>query len=207
MALYAFDGTWTRDEVIVSRLLDVIEHDIAPLTQAGVRRGDKVFGAAVLRKSDGTLVVAGTNQETGCPLWHGEVTTIRELHELPAAERPDPKECLFLSTHEPCSLCLSAITWAGFDNFYYLFSYEDSRDDFGIPHDLRILDEVFGCPKGAYAAENAYWTSHDIVELAGSLDTVEGNRFRQRLGHLQTLYAEMSRTYQSSKDDHEIPLA
>jgi len=33
----------------------------------------------------------------------------------------------------------SAITWTGFDNFYYLFSYTDTKDAFNIPHDLKIL--------------------------------------------------------------------
>jgi tRNA(Arg) A34 adenosine deaminase TadA len=141
----------------VSRLLEVIENHIAPLTWEGVRRGDKIFGAAILRRSDGSVVVAGTNEETQCPLWHGEVVAIRKFHEMAAAERPSPKECLFLSTHEPCSLCLSAITWSGFDNFHYLFSYEDSRDDLAIPHDLRILEEVFGCADGYYRSTNVYW--------------------------------------------------
>ena len=57
---------------------------------------------------------------------------------------------IFLATHEPCSLCLSAITWTGFDNFYYLFSHEDSRDSFAIPHDLKILKEVFTLDPGGY---------------------------------------------------------
>ncbi len=196
-----------RPETFASRLLDVIENEIAPLTQAGVGRGDKVFGAAILRKSDTSLVVAGTNEETDCPLWHGEVVAIRRFHELPAAERPSPRECLFLSTHEPCSLCLSAITWSGFDNFHYLFSYEDSRDDFAIPHDLRILDEVFGCADGSYRSTNAYWESHDIVELIEALNSPEQDGLRARVARLRELYAEMSETYQSSKGSAEIPLA
>ncbi len=191
---------------LVARLLDVVEKDIAPLTDVGVRRGDKVFGAAVLRKSDGALVVAGTNEETQCPLWHGEVTAIRRFHELPASTRPKPRECLFLSTHEPCSLCLSAITWAGFDNFYYLFSYEDSRDDFAIPHDLKILDEVFGCEDGGYIAENAYWKSRDIVESIRHLNETDRAPLLDRVRHLRGLYAEMSRLYQHSKSGNEIPL-
>lgn len=196
-----------QSETLASRLLDVVENEIAPLTQAGVRRGDKIFGAAILRKSDTSLVVAGTNEETECPLWHGEVVAIRRFHELPTADRPSPRDCLFLSTHEPCSLCLSAITWAGFDNFHYLFSYEDSRDDFAIPHDLRILEEVFGCPGGSYRHTNAYWKSHDIVELIDSWGSPAQDGLLARVAHLRKLYASMSEVYQSSKGTGDIPLA
>lgn len=192
---------------LAARLLDVVENHVAPLTRAGVRKGDKIFGAAILRKSDGALVVAGTNEETECPLWHGEVVAIRRFHELRARERPGPEACLFLSTHEPCPLCLSAITWAGFDNFYYLFSYEDSRDDFDIPHDLQILEEVFGCAEGNYLPTNAYWRSHDIVKLIESFEGPEKHELRERVTRLKKLYAAMSETYQASKGAGKIPLA
>ena len=43
---------------LAGRLLDVIEHDILPLTERGVADGNKVFGAAILRKSDLSLVIA-----------------------------------------------------------------------------------------------------------------------------------------------------
>jgi len=44
---------------ICSRCLDVIEHDVIPMTRSGVAAGNKVFGAAILRKSDLSLVIAG----------------------------------------------------------------------------------------------------------------------------------------------------
>ena len=88
---------------------------------------------------------------------------------MPKAERIDTKDCIFLATHEPCSLCLSAITWTGFDNFYYLFSHEDSRDSFAIPHDLKILKEVFTLDPGGYNAENAYWKSFSLRRLVREL--------------------------------------
>lgn len=91
---------------LLSAFLDCIETQIIPLTAAGVLKGSKVFGAAVLRKSDLSVVVAQTNDETGCPLWHGEVNTIRHFYSLKREERPSAKECVFLTTHEPCSLCL-----------------------------------------------------------------------------------------------------
>jgi tRNA(Arg) A34 adenosine deaminase TadA len=73
------------------------------------------------------------------------------------AKRPDTKDCIFIATHEPCSLCLSAITWTGFDNFWYLFSYTSTKDAFNIPHDLKILDEVFAVKNGNYRRENSFW--------------------------------------------------
>ena len=191
---------------LIDRMLQTIEEDIVPLTRQGVRAGNKVFGAAVLRKSDLSLVVAGTNNETANPLWHGEVHTLKLLYELPRSARPAPADCLFLSTHEPCSMCLSAITWAGYDNFHYLFSHEDSRDDFAIPHDLRILKEVFRLDPGGYARTNAYWTSAGVMGLIAACGPDEKAGFLARVDALKRAYAEMSDFYQASKTDGEIPL-
>ena len=145
-------------------MLTVLREDVLPLTQQGVREGNKVFGAAVLRKASLELVIAGPNEEARNPLLHGEISCLNRYWSLPRESRPPPAECLFLSSHEPCPMCLSAIAWSGFDNFYYFFSYEDSRDEFEIPHDLTILAEVFRCPDGAYADANAYWKSHHLLD-------------------------------------------
>ena len=184
------------------RFLDVIEHDVVPLTRAGVTRGDKVFGAAILLESDLSLVVAATNRETENPLFHGEVATLNAFYELPAAMRPATGDCLFLSTHEPCSLCLSAITWTGFDNFYYLFGYEDTRDAFNIPHDLKILSEVFGIENGDYSRENAFWRCHGIDDLVDG----ENEEAKERFARLRGLYDDLSSIYQASKGERDIPL-
>ena len=190
------------DDELAARFLDVIEHDVVPLTRAGVERGDKVFGAAILRKSDLSLVIAGTNRETENPLFHGEVATLNAFYEMPAETRPPSADCLFLSTHEPCSLCLSAITWAGFDNFFYLFGYEDTRDAFNIPHDLKILSEVFGIENGAYVRENTFWRSRGIDELVDG----ENKEAKERIARLRGLYDELSSVYQASKSESDIPL-
>ena len=55
-----------RDATLV-RLLEVIENDIVPLTRSGVASGNKIFGAAILRKSDLSVVIAATNNETANP--------------------------------------------------------------------------------------------------------------------------------------------
>ena len=194
------------DPKLIDRLLQVIEEDIVPLTRQEVARGNKVFGAAILRKADLSLVVAASNNEIENPLWHGEVHAIKLLWEKPRAERPPPKSCLFLATHEPCPLCLSAITWGGYDNFYYLYSHEDSRDSFNIGHDLKLLKEVFKQDPGEYARSNAYWTGYSIRDLVDNCDADARRRFLERIEALGRAYAEMSETYQLEKERSDIPL-
>jgi len=200
---------------LITRLLDVIEDDIAPMTRRGVAAGNKLFGAAILRKADLSLVLAETNNETENPLWHGEMHAIKRFYEL--AGHPDPKECLFLATHEPCSLCLSGITWAGFDNFYYLFSHQDSADSFAIPYDIQILKAVYAVPdpdraapapgRDLYNRTNPYFVSHDIARMIGGLDRGSKERLTARMDDLGALYADLSAIYQRDKGHKGIPLS
>ena len=202
--------------VLLNRLLDVIELDLAPLSRKRIMEGDKIFGAAILRKDDLSLIVGDTNNETSNPLWHGEIFTLKKFFELPRESRPDSSDCIFLATHEPCSLCLSGITWSGFDNFYYLFSYEDTRDTFNIPHDIRILREVYAVPdpdrsavapgRDLYNRSNAFFESHSIQAMIGGLDRGNKENLTARVDDLTALYRELSDTYQRNKGKKGIPL-
>jgi tRNA(Arg) A34 adenosine deaminase TadA len=190
---------------IAPRLLDVIAGDILPLTARGVAAGNKVFGAALLRKDDLSLVIAGTNDETDNPLLHGEINTLNQFYELP--DRPATSELVFLTTHEPCTLCMSAITWAGFDNYYYFYSHEDSRDSFAIPHDLKILKEVFGLEPGGYRRTNEFWTAYSISDLVDSEAEPLRTQLREQTGRIKATYAALSDQYQETKGDNDIPLS
>ena len=194
------------DVSLIDRLLDVIENDIVPKTAEGVAKGNKLFGAALLRKSDRSLVLAETNNEIENPLWHGEVHCLKRFYEMPKAERVDTGDAIFLATHEPCSLCLSAITWTGFDNFYYLFSHEDSRDSFAIPHDLKILKEVFRLDPGGYAKTNAFWHSAAIADLITTSEDAAKAALKAQDAKIRAAYDGLSETYQSGKTGNNIPL-
>ena len=194
-----------KDYNITTTLLKVIKDDIIPLTQKKIKRGNKIFGAAILKKSDYSLILAASNEETQNPLFHGEISCLNKYWKLPQA--PPPKDCIFLSTHEPCSLCLSAITWSGFDNFYYFFSYENSKDDFLIGHDLKILNEVFNCHKGEYRKENFYWKSYHLLAMIQKLPQAQKEECLKDVSFIQKKYQKLSDIYQQKKKQTNIPLS
>lgn len=194
------------DSQFISRLLDFLQYELIPATQEAVARGNKMFGGGMLRKSDLSTVIIGTNNEIENPLWHGEVHTIKLFCEMPREKRPRPEEILFVASHEPCTLCLSAITWAGYDNFYYLFSHEDSRDSFNIGHDLRILKEVFGLEPAGYRRENAYWRGEGIRDLIAECDELQRRALSARVAEIAAEYGRLSDIYQVGRENNDIPL-
>lgn len=193
-------------ELLLNRFLKAFKDEILPLTFEGVNSGNKIFGAAIINKNDHSLVVAGTNNETKNPLWHGEIHTLKKFYELDKKKRPDEKNCIFLSSHEPCSLCLSAITFAGFNNFYYLFPYESTSEEFKIPHDLNILKEVFNVTDGKYIKENSYWKSYAINNLIEEIKTNNKKKLMDAFDQIKKIYVDLSNKYQSSKEESSIPL-
>ena len=123
----------------IAKMLDVMEKQVLPVTEAGVAKGNKVFGAAVLDK-ELNLVLAGTNSETECPLFHGEVKVIYEWSKItPASARGSAAQSsVFLATHEPCCMCVSSILWSGFKEIFYFFPYSITSAQ-GIPHDINTM--------------------------------------------------------------------
>ncbi|CAN0247502.1 unnamed protein product [Scytosiphon promiscuus] len=101
-----------------------------------------------------------------------------------------------LATHEPCPMCVSAITWSAFKEIHFLFSMEDSRDAFKIPHDLRIFKEVFQCERAT--RENEFWKAYDLPKVVEGLP--EADTLKEKVAGLRATYASLSELYQESKD-------
>jgi len=184
-------------------ILDIFINNLIPETKIAVSKGNKIFGAFILKKSDLNLVVTGTNNEIVNPLYHGEISTIFNFFKL---NQLNPKDYFFFSSHEPCSLCLSAITWSGFDNIYYFFPYEETKMNFNIPHDLNILKEVFNINNGKYNENNVYWHSHSIIEKINSLKSEEKFKLSLKIEQIKGFYNDLSSNYLASKISNNIPL-
>ena len=186
-----------------NKILDIFLNNLIPETKISVSKGNKIFGAFVLNKIDLSLVVTGVNNEIENPIYHGEISTIINFFKL---RNLNPKDYLFVSSHEPCSLCLSAITWSGFDNFYYLFNYEETESTFNIPYDLKILKEVFKIDKGEYSKNNIFWKSYSIIEEIKKLQNAEKDKLLAKIKEINKLYEDISNNYQSTKNSNHIPL-
>ncbi|KAI8631277.1 cytidine deoxycytidylate deaminase family protein [Xylariaceae sp. FL1651] len=220
MASQTYD---TDPAALLKSLISTVEDQIIPLTAKGVSSGSKLFGAAILSKEGLIPLTVATNNEAISPLLHGEINCIQQFFaqtSFPDADggassrRPNPRDCIFLATHEPCSLCLSGITWSGFDSFFYLFTYEDSRDLFAIPYDIEILQEVFRVPavseseedrrlRPLYNRRNKFFTARsfgDLVEeIAEKIGEPESRKWGDEVERVKKLYNELSETYQKGK--------
>ena len=185
-------------------ILDLFLDELIPDTKKSVSKGNKIFGAFIIKKDDLSFTISGTNNETENPLFHGEISTIINFFK---SKNLNPKEYLFISSHEPCSMCLSAITWCGFDNFYYFFPYEDTSSSFNIPHDLNILKEVFNMSMGNYYTKNnQYWNSFSILNEINKVSKIKREKLLEKVSIIKNHYLELSNKYQHNKNKNNIPL-
>lgn len=160
----------------IRKLLDLIRTDILPLTKAKVATGSKMFGAAILKGNDLTLLHADTNDETTCALFHGEVKCIyawSKTFTTAAERRETANTAVFLSTHEPCCMCISSILWSGFHTVYYLFSYQTTAAQ-GIPYDIQTMHELWGV--NTYRKQNKYLSSIGILDLIEEMENNDDDK-------------------------------
>ena len=215
----------TATKANLFRLLSCIENEILPLTIKGVQDGNKVFGAAILvddrAGADGAtewpLVVARSNDETKSTLLHGEVNCLlayssivngtmeqqqQQQQQLVEEQScPKPNECIFLSTHEPCCMCISSIVWSGFTRVYYLFGYETTKEQ-GIPHDINIMYELWGV--ASYRRRNQFLSTASIPQLVEALSDDDPDKIplQTKIDALTETYKGLAHQYHTAKPDN-----
>jgi hypothetical protein len=154
----------TADAATLRRLLQVIELEILPKTDEQVALGNKVFGAAVLEQGSLQTVVAETNHELLNPLYHGEVYAIEQWAKLtvklpPSGSvfwpRTSPAACASRPSSGLASRSAIISTLVSSLEFYLVYQcfgslnslccwwIDETTRDQGIPHDLRIMHELW----------------------------------------------------------------
>lgn len=166
-------------------ILKAIKEELVPLTEKGVAAGNHLFGGLVLRADDLSPVVAGSNDRVTNPIYHGEIDTIRRFFAL--KDRPAPSKCIFVASHDPCSMCASAIAWAGFPELWVLFSYEDVEKAFGMPVDLTMYRELFGTD--GVRENNLFFKKYYLREEAAK--TEKAAELSAEIKELEKSYAAM----------------
>ena len=185
-------------------LLDILISSIIPKTIINVEKGNKIFGGAIIDKKNFSIITIGLNNEIENPILHGEISTINNFFDFDI--KLDPSNYIFLSTHQPCSMCLSAITWAGFNNFYFFFPYSDTKNKFSIPHDLNIFSEIFNISEGNYNTRNAYWNCFSIINEINKLNFKNKDNLLLKIDQIYQEYEKLSIKYQQNKMKNKIPL-
>ena len=84
--------------------------------------------------------------------------------------------------------------------------YEDTKNSFKIPHDLKILEEVFNIKKGKYNRNNQYWKSYSIIKEISKLPVKKRFLINKKIIKINKIYMNLSILYQKNKSKNKIPL-
>ena len=88
-----------------------------------LKEGNKGFGVVIV-KSDKILVRSHDTEVTdNDPTAHAEINSIKKAVQIIGKEL---ENCILISTHEPCPMCMTAIVWSKISELVYGVSIEDS---------------------------------------------------------------------------------
>lgn len=175
-----------HDAEKLRKMLEIIRDEILPLTESEVKRGNHVFGGAILRTDTLTSVMVGSNNRIESPLFHGEIDTLNRFFKLPV--HPPTDELIFLATHDPCPMCAAAIAWAGFKELWALFDYQDVEAEFGMPVDITMFREVFGVE--GVRPENTFFKKHSLKRAIST--SPDRDELQEILEEIEKRYAALA---------------
>lgn len=104
-----------------------------------LQSGNSGFGAVVVQDDVLLSKAHDTDKTSKDPTAHAEITAIQQ-----AAVKVDGnfKNCMLISTHEPCPMCATAIVWSGIKKIAFGYSIQDALSQGRKRIDLSC-DEVF----------------------------------------------------------------
>ena len=95
-------------------------------------------------------------------------------------------------------MCISAIVWSGFRRCFYLYPYETTRDQHGIPHDLEIMYELWRVER--YSKRNSFCSTAGLLDLVQALPQgTERTELLATVGRITGKYEELTPKYHSEK--------
>lgn len=83
------------------------------------------FGAVVVRPENGEILARGVNDGRANPILHGEVACMNDYVRLHGNR--GWAQCVLYTTGEPCSMCMSALVWAGIGGTVFASSIDAIR--------------------------------------------------------------------------------
>jgi len=99
------------------------------LARQNVARGDRPYGAVVVR--DDRIIATGVNRvlKTNDPTAHAELLAVRAAAQ--ALQSPDLRGCTVYASGQPCPMCLAAMRMAGVSQVFFAHSNADA-EPFGL---------------------------------------------------------------------------
>ena len=93
------------------------EHYMRRAIHLGKHNPRLPFGALIVDRLSGTILMKGWNRTEMNPIWHGEIDAINRLVERQPTI--DGSQLILYSTAESCPMCQSAILWAGIETVVF----------------------------------------------------------------------------------------
>jgi tRNA(Arg) A34 adenosine deaminase TadA len=83
------------------------------------------FGAVIVRPETGEVIARGVNDSRANPILHGEIACMNDYVRLHGNR--GWSQCVLYTTGEPCSMCMSALVWAGIGGTVFASSIDAIR--------------------------------------------------------------------------------
>jgi len=84
------------------------------------------FGAVIVRPQTGEVLARGVNNSRENPILHGEIACMNDYVRGHGNQGWTP--LVLYTTGEPCSMCMSALVWAGIGGVVFASSIEGIRN-------------------------------------------------------------------------------